>query len=306
MILVLLLCSCELMYKSQEKGKLYVLSIGMKYADIGYPDREGKVPRLDVCPFDAQCVAEAFDLLNTDPNAVINCFTDSENGFYDINTLLLQIRTLASVSKPNDIFVFYYSGHGITSNNIEDNPGYIKYENSAITIDSASLIFSNKSKIVEFLSCRTLLDELSAFKGKVVIIGDFCYSGSLISENNVSVDSHNYYHKSNKVNIFEDLLFSNTSVINTYPNLYILCASKPYEQSFTSNPNSVFTKGLLKALGYEDGKLSKTIAALWGKEITLQSLALSTNSAIESDRTSTAAQHIKVSSRSDDLVILSY
>ena len=143
----------------------------------------------------------------------------------------------------DDLLVFYYSGHGLSSSNEEKN--------------GSLLLAPSKqgSKDVEYYSCKDLAEKLKLFPCQVIVIMDSCYSSSFLcnTEDGKALASSESFGANQK----ESLSFPSFSSVTNISGIF---ASRADEQSyifsypgkdfFAEENHSVFTGFMLKCLGW--------------------------------------------------------
>ncbi len=309
---VLLLCSCELMYKAPDKGTLRILVYGNDYYGNGsystaYDDDNvfiGYAKRLTATINDAVCTGNALvssaEKANMDyqityligpsttynsealvPGAVVNDVTRS--------TLIGTLQSFADSAKDGDLTIIYFSGHGFGKEE--------KLEFGSDTAKMGSLVLQKDTDMDSvILSVSDFLSLVSLIPGSKVVIGDFCYSGSLVQSGNVAVTDGEYTGME-----IEDL-FDLRDGISIDPSLFCLSASRYYEKSWESGYHGYFTKALLKGLGWDE--TSRTIsdpAAAVNSRITFFNLA---RYCMDNDRE--ARQTPMFSDGSNDIVLFQF
>ncbi len=147
------------------------------------------------------------------------------------NNVLTEIGKQLEDLNENDLFIFYYAGHGVDY------------------VGDLALATSNEDDLYEPLSVKTLLEKFSNIKkGHAVLILDSCYSGQY-------VPSYDF---------FDDYYNPNLLVIAaSSPD------KKSYEGDFpiSGDPNhrhGFFTYSFLEALGWDHsgGKLEENVAGI--------------------------------------------
>ncbi len=267
LLLLLLLSSCA-QDPYAETRTYHMIAVGYDYSDTS----SATTLKKDID--DAVQVAKCFKSLTNDNIDIYYLLGSDESQitkYTDItdyssptkNNINTAIDNVAASATEADITIFYFSGHGKTEQERTDysqaftEEFYIATKNSSGTYDSYYL--------------EDLLERLDKIPGKVLILGDFCYAGGLISANNISADSSLY----DNVDLFN--IFFNSQISVSYPDIYALSASSYYTTSSTgSGTHSKFTEILLNALGWDDSDLLNpvqgTVEAADGNSLTLSSL----------------------------------
>ncbi len=160
-LLLAILSSCSL---SPEAPKKYALIYGIsKYID-SY--NEGESPNLTYTDDDATAVDEMLK----GKGYITTCRINSEATKENLDT---DIETLKAIIKPTDLFLFYYSGHGMQ----KDNKEYILLYGSVYL--SNGNIYGDLSKTYDDITFAKLLDTLPT--NKRVVMLDSCNSGGFIN-----------------------------------------------------------------------------------------------------------------------------
>ena len=248
-LIVLGLCSCELSYEAPAVGKMHILVYGNSY-QYGKQiyDKNGelmpasKAEVLTKTVNDAVQVGRALSRLAEKAGLDYEIRYLTELSDVTETRLVEELQAIAASSSERDITVFYYSGHGLGGNKKLDY-GSDTSENSYIAprysehLDS-SILFP----------VSDLLDYFEAINGIKVVIGDFCYSGSLVQSNYFSVTSGEYSFMQ-PVTLFAE----HRSDIREDSSLFCLTASRYFEKSYERTPlHGNFTNALLEALGWDE------------------------------------------------------
>lgn len=275
-ILLACLCSCELSYQAPAVGKMRILVYGNDYSyGIGHGnkvyDKDGNLmkgysaPKLEKTVNDATQVGRALAKLaekaHIDDHEEIY-LTDPADVTKD--RLVLELETLADSSSENDITIIFFSGHGFGVSKKQaygTDTAVLSYMATRYpSIPDSSILFP----VSDFLTL------VNAIKGVKVVLGDFCYSGSLVQSNNFSVTSGEYSLLDPAT-----LFFRYRDDICGSSSLFCLSASRYYELSYENAPNhGNFTNALLEALGWdEENQCLKTAEAEKNGRITLFEIA---------------------------------
>lgn len=131
--------------------------------------------------------------------------------------------------KPNDIFILYYSGHGIGSTNEPTLPGS---GNLVIAPDNSS------TTTIQQITVEAIKNALNTIEATKLLIIDACFSGHFVTE----------YPRTNEMRV--------TLGSGYDADLYYLTAASDTQESFESNLDGLgehgyFTYYLLKALGWD-------------------------------------------------------
>ncbi len=288
----LLLVSCELVTEKPSKGTLYVVAIGDNFVN-----QPGFNP-ITSCENDADALCQVFDYLGKKAGMETVIYNCSAGRFEAFEAALEEVRSRAT---DNDLTVIFVSTHG--SNTIKETVSY------STETDAKALFYLEKTdESVMGVYDAGLKNYCSYIKGKILILADFCFSGSLVAQDYFTYNSANYSGASAL-----SLLFDGTPATGSNK-VFALSASTYYEYSWASNPLSTYTKYLLKGLGLENYDpftkqitMSSGIPVLHGGRIILSDLykyiyARSTNSSIEGSHTQTP----QMNTGANDLILFSF
>lgn len=312
-LVVFLLCSCELFFSEPPKGKIYMASVGISYKDTA------GAGELAFTVSDSDAMASAFAALAAREGREFECFKFNDRDYTysnahfptkaNITATMEQFAAKAASDGGNSLLVVFLSCHGFGSNDVRrDNIFYsssVSYQSKCYWV---AITASPETNNTDFWLISDFLKVINQFPGKKCIIADFCYSGSLIYENNVTVDTTIYATPYNSVNVFSDLLFADTDV-EQIPDLYVLAASKPYEESYEYKEARVglLTGGVLYAIGWDGSAIGGRIPALRMGQITLSDIADKAQEYIyDSDCSGKGYQHMKLTGGADDLVLFDF
>jgi len=131
--------------------------------------------------------------------------------------------------KPNDIFILYYSGHGVGSTY---EPTLPERGNLVIAPENSS------TTTIQYITVEEIKTALNTIGGTKLLIIDACFSGHFVTE----------YPLTNEMRV--------TLGSGYDANLYYLTAASDTQESFESNLDGLgehgyFTYYLLKALGWD-------------------------------------------------------
>lgn len=313
-VIAVVLCSCELFFSEPPKGKIYMASIGISYKDTA------GASELKCTVSDSDAMARAFAALAAREGREFECFKFNDRRDYaysnadlptkaNITATMEQFAAKAASDGGSSLLVVFLSCHGMGSNDVRrDNIFYsssVSYQSKCYWV---AITASPGTNNTDFWLISDFLEVINQFPGKKCIIADFCFSGSLIAENNVTVDTTIYATPKNSVNIFSDLLFADTDV-EQLPDIYVLAASKPYEESYEYEEARVglLTGGVLYAIGWDGHALRTSIPALNLGRITLSDIADKAQEYIyNSDSAHKGDQHMKLTGGADDLVLFDF
>lgn len=165
---------------------------------------------------------------------------------HDLNAseILAAIDSCFGGVQDQDVSLFYYSGHGISSN----NPSY-----------QGALLGANGNSYVTASNLRQKLDQIP---GRKIILLDSCFSGAIITNESGTMSRSNNVQKNKGtandfVNSFISVFSSQSRDAAAYNRYYIMTAAadneESYERMYGSKNKSVglFTVFLSKGLGYD-------------------------------------------------------
>jgi hypothetical protein len=331
---IFFLSSCELFYTQQEPGKVYLINIGIRYGTkdingntiLGTQLLDGSYVSALTYTFSdseffADCISELCaragrELVQfefSDFNRSGARLSASSANFPSVVNVEAKIREFSNMASENDTLIFFCSSHGYSENfAYKTTPlqSEVQYSETAqyqaqsgIGLESFNVHF-----IIDYWPASDLYNVMKLFPGKKCIFGDFCFSGSVIAENNITTDATTYSTSNNSIDVFSDLLFSD-SKIQQESDFYILSASKTYEQSyeFGTLGHGLFTYGVLDALGYDTDSqsLGSEIPASFLGKVSLQQVADKAQEAIETTGLA-SYQHMKITGTSDDLILFDF
>ena len=305
--LLVAICSCELSYQAPEIGTMRILVFGNDYAygnAVYYLNGEqftingtpATANRLYKTVNDAQQVGMALSALAE--KAGLEHQAVALTSYPDVTEtrLVAELEALAALTSENDITIIYYSGHGFGVKT------KLPYGYDTSTCSYIVPRFSSKPNSSVLFPISRFLELVEAIKGVKVVLGDFCYSGSLVQSNNFSV-TFGEYSQMDPVYLFaryRDDVYGN-------PSLFCLSAARYNELSYefsqeTEPDHGKFTNALLEALGWdEDNQCLKTAAAEKDNRITLSAIAEYVVSHDEESK-----QTPMVSGGSNDIVLFSF
>ena len=248
------------------------LLIGQTYPDI-YPLRLSG-PDNDVIAME-QCL----NLFGDSSYHTTVCMNLSADG------ILEKINNTFGNATSVDVSLFYYSGHGISSDDSSQ-------QGALLGADNEGYITANE--------LRTALDQIS---GRKIVIIDACYSGNMLSSNTAAFPSQNSNmtrKATSSANTFVDSFISTFSkrkrsslAADSY---YVLTAAADDEESFENTIGDrvmgLFTSTLVTGCGYNisEGNSSTMTADINDNEVlTLHELYQHTRKALIVD-----GQHVQV------------
>ena len=174
--------------------------------------------------------------LNSCANDVVGMqrmLDDMPGTFYEVtkksnltkSEMLKEINSAFADVDENDVSLFYYSGHGVT------------------TWDTAGALLGYDR---ETLTAAGLKKKLDSIPGKKIVILDSCYSGAHIGKGTAAQRSAAEAFNKSVISVFAS---DDTSKNLAQSGYYVLTSSHSSELSLTSQPYSVFTSGILKGSG---------------------------------------------------------
>lgn len=301
--LLIVLCSCEHSYQAPAVGTMRILAFGNDYAygnAVYYLNGDqfmingtpATANRLYKTVNDAQQVGRALSALAQKAGMEYQAVYLTDYPAVTETRLVAELEALAALTSENDITVIYYSGHGF---GVKTKMPY-GYDTSTCSyivprfsdIPNSSVLFP----VSDFLA---LVENI---KGVKLVLGDFCYSGSLVQSNNFSVTSGEYQQMDSLY-----LFAKYRDAVYVNPSLFCLSAARYYELSYENSPlHGNFTNALLEALGWdEENQCLKTAAAEKDNRITLSAIAEYVVSHDEESK-----QTPMVSGGSNDIVLFSF
>jgi hypothetical protein len=229
---ILILSACELITPKPEAPTIHALVISLDYKNTSVTDLDGTIrdakelnaalqtlgSRMGTNVQETLMLQEGTALLYNDP-------------LYPTKTHILD--TLAAFAadediKPTDIFMLYYSGHGIGSAFDTEDP------------DRGNLVTARPDNTTAYqtISIQEIKDALQAIDATKLLMVDACYSGHFVTE----------YPLTNQMRV---VLGSGYD-----PNLYYLTAASDVQLSYESDldgygNHGYFTYFLLEALGWD-------------------------------------------------------
>ena len=305
--LLVVLCSCERSYQAPVVGKMRILVYGNSYnygsavyylsgeqlSINGQPASAGPLAKT---VNDAQQVGMALSALAQKSGMEYQAVYLTEPSDVTNTRLVSELEALAALTSENDITLIYYSGHGF---GVKTKLPY-GYDTTACSYFAPRN--SGKPDSSVLFPVSDFLALVNAIKGIKIVIGDFCYSGSLVQSNNFTVTSGEYLQMDTSY-----LFAKKRDDILENPSLFCLSASRYYELSYeytlAADPkHGKFTDALLEALGWdEENECLKTAAAEKDGKITLFELAKYVTANDGESR-----QTPMVSGGSNDIVLFSF
>ena len=314
--LLIILCSCELSYQAPAVGKMRILVFGNDYSygnavyyfDDDHNEKQlminglpAAASRLYKTENDALQVGNALSALSEKAGQEYQIISLTSDMDVTDTRLVDELKAMAGLTAENDITIIYYSGHGFGGKT------KLAYGCDTSTCSYLAPRYSERPDSSVLLPVSDFLALVDSIKGIKIVIGDFCYSGSLVQSNNFSVTSGEY------LQMDAACLFAEyRDEIRENPSLFCLSASRYYELSYEyqnedryGNPlpkHGNFTYALLEALGWdEENQCLKVAAAGKDNRITLSDIA---GYIIAND--GRPEQNPMVSGGSNDIVLFSF
>lgn len=232
-LVLLVLTACELITPKPEAPTIHALFISLDYKN------SATVPELDGTIRDAKELEAAMQALEIRMGTSVQSTLMLQEGttrpytdpIYPTKAHILErLDNFAADEdiKPTDIFMLYYSGHGIGSAFDTGNP------------DRGNLVTArpDDSTPYQILSIQEIKDSLQAINATKLLMIDACYSGHFVTE----------YPLTNQMRV---VLGSGYD-----PDLYYLTAASDLQLSYESDldgygDHGYFTYYLLEALGWD-------------------------------------------------------
>jgi hypothetical protein len=259
LVLVLLFsalsCGCELTREEPQLGTLYLVSIALNYhgTDVNYlygtlPDeKDFRQAVAGICsrterPFQGYSLIQKggpeTDEESFRPLYSYDCIDEPSLPTKD--HILDQIESLSTLIKPEDLLIFYYSGHG--------------YDNGSLVVapsNARGAIFKDDGELDcdSLLSVDTLLDVLQHLSGTKLLILDSCYCGSFVQGDGTSVstvENQEYLDQA-----FRQYWTSNSKASQVFALVATTKDNTSKEPKNSNNPHGYFTWALLEGLGWD-------------------------------------------------------
>ncbi|MCF0262678.1 MAG: caspase family protein, partial [Sphaerochaetaceae bacterium] len=185
-----------------------------------------------------------------DPSAtVINKVTQDE--------LEKQLNLLKVNSTDDDLVFIFYAGHGF---GVEGQT--IEYGSDVTNKSYMILTSDSDSNAAVYYPIKTFMEMVELIAGTKMVIGDFCFSGALLTPaGGVSITSYEYRMLSAK-----NLYYNYKDKITEKSSIFCLSACRYNERSYETGSfyHGLFTKALLEGLGWNEDEccLNSTIPAL--------------------------------------------
>lgn len=289
---VLLACSCELIYEAKDGSpsieRVNILVYGNDYANSTW--NHGPVSKLYGTVNDATQVGLAFEALakesglecnahyilgkNHDRTGV-NFLYEIQNAIEnpDTDTTMSHFREvlsqIADISTEKDLTVVFVSCHGHYDASVGTKAEYGKAEGTYFVTSA------NTGDECELYSHGDFLDDVSRIKGIKLILADVCHSGGIVKPDYVGLGKDEY-----KGMDAAQLFFENDK-IDIDASLFCLSASRYYEESFEyrtagsdDRTHGYFTVALLEALGWNGERFAGKPKAARNGRLTFQNLVI--------------------------------
>ena len=290
LVVLLLACSCELIYETKDGRpsieRVNILVYGNDYAGSLWHGQS--VNPLYGTVNDATQVGLAFEALakesglecnahyilgkNHDRTGV-NFRYEIQNAIEnpDTDTTMSHFREvlsqIADTSTEKDLTVVFVSCHGFYDASVGTKAEYGKAEGTYFVTSA------NKGDECEFYSHNDFLDDVSRIKGVKLILADVCHSGGIVKPDYVGLGKDEY-----KGMDAAQLFFENEK-IDIDASLFCLSASRYYEESFEyrtagsdDRTHGYFTVALLEALGWNGESYTGSATAARNGRLTFQNL----------------------------------
>jgi hypothetical protein len=259
LVLVLLVsalsCGCELTCEEPQLGTLYLVSIALNYhgTDVNYlygtlPDEKDVQQALkEICsltkrPFigyslvqkgGPETEGESFR-----PLYAYDCIDEPSLPTKD--HILNQIESLSPLVKPEDLLIFYFSGHGYDDGSLVAAPA-----------NTSGTIFKEDGKINKesLLSVETLLTALQKCSGNKLLILDSCYCGSFVQGEGTSVSTVENPEYLNEA--FRQYWTANCKFSQVFALVATTKDNTSKEPKNSEHPHGYFTQALLEGLGWD-------------------------------------------------------
>ena len=287
---LLLVCSCELIYEAKDGRpsieRVNILVYGNDYAGSLWHGQS--VNPLYGTVNDATQVGLAFEALAKESGLECNAHyilgknhdRKGVNFRYEIQNAIENpdtdttmsnfrkvIAEIADISTEKDLTVVFVSCHGFYDASVGTKAEYGKAEGTYF-ITSA-----NNGDECEFYSHKVFLDDVSRIKGIKLILADVCHSGGSVKRDYVGLGKDEY-----KGMDAAQLFFENDK-IDIDASLFCLSASRYYEESFEyrtagsdDRTHGYFTVALLEALGWNGESYTGSATAARNGRLTFQNL----------------------------------
>lgn len=289
---VLLACSCELIYEAKDGSpsieRVNILVYGNDYANSTW--NHGPVSKLYGTVNDATQVGLVFEALAKESGLECNAHyilgknhdRTGVNFRYEIQNAIENpdtdttmshfrevISQIADISTEKDLTVVFVSCHGHYDASVGTKAEYGKAEGTYFVTSA------NKGDECEFYSHNDFLDDVSRIKGIKLILADVCHSGGIVKPDYVGLGKDEY-----KGMDAAQLFFENEK-IDIDASLFCLSASRYYEESFEyrtagsdDRTHGYFTVALLEALGWNGESYTGNAKAARNGRLTFQNLVI--------------------------------
>ena len=252
LLTILVLCaSCSADPTASEK-KVHIVSTGIDYYKTEYtklPKNINDAVQIAKC-FDKASKQKSDIVYHLGSNPAKKALYDLSDGTCKLPTraeLLSTISSLKSSAPSKDVTIFYFSCHGDADSEIE-NTQSPSYYNDAKDKTYIVLLTDDETDIDRY-RISDFLSDIKGVAGMKVLTGDFCYSGAMVINSGISVNTDEYQD----TNPFK--LYFSSDKINVDPSIYVMSSSQYYEPSTSGGPSilhSAFTYSILNAMGWNE------------------------------------------------------
>lgn len=263
LISLLLLSSCELQSQKENK-RFYFFTVALDYEETSLSTLRGTVNDQEAIISQLEFLSrvEGSDFVSisyvarggnyTRREKIYSNISDETVSYYNVigkstfkSSILEDLARLEGKMNEEDIFIFYYAGHGADGQNEEDswlNGAMVLSDIYFPSVGDWKDVASNMKSILSIGELKTALEGLPAYK---LVILDSCYSGSL------APDDPDIHKTDGIIAAFTSL---GTSGSHGNRRSYFITASGAdrlsYEDSRYGLAHGIFSGSLLEALGY--------------------------------------------------------
>ena len=259
--LLLFSVSCDTSFFAHDGQKVTVMVVGLDYASKNLSWGSYSIPQLNGTINDAKEIGAALDSLYRDRNIEHEMVfmisegeeVNREDSLYPTSSKVLKaIDELKLKLDEDDLFVFYFAGHGFLQQRVEG--GVVKNNLQLIT---AELYDGSPCTSLDY---ETLLASFRSLPCRSAVIIDACYSGSFDPMNNTTPASF----ESSIRNIFEE------NIVTREDNkISVLAAAKWNERSWegykvkfpdgSEEEHGQFSGSILDILGWTHSNTATTV-----------------------------------------------
>lgn len=268
LIILVLFTSCQ---PIEFQGKTYALIYGVSdYSRFnGVTSIKYKIDNLLACQNDAKTMGKAFqDIFGNELELFLRIealSTEYETEKKPNKAQFLEdIQTISNLITPQDRFIFYYAGHGISCDprsisfdeDLEYNELSLTPEKREYLILAPPPTFTDLTYKDVFLSDLELGNALLSLScEKKFVFLDCCYSGGMIIPyNDINASHLDGFHNSAFTLALQNYFLKNKEIAPYSQNTWILAASGEKGLSYESNTinHGFFTYFILKGFRYGD------------------------------------------------------